>query len=221
MIKQLWHKLTGLELDSSISTITICAYICQKLINAIRGFLLFGKIKIFVDKNCSFNCKSKIFSNLYLNIQHDVHIDALSKNGVHFGSHVSIGCFTRIECTGSLSHLGNGFECGNHCGLGTNAFYGAAGGIKIGNNVIIGNFVSMHSENHNFSDTEIPIRLQGTNHKGIVIGDNCWIGAKVTILDGVHLGNGCVVAAGAVVTKDFPDNVVIAGVPAKIIKYRL
>ena len=221
MIKQPWHKLTGLELDSSISTITICAYICQKLINAIRGFLLFGKIKIFVDKNCSFNCKSKIFSNLYLNIQHDVHIDALSKNGVHFGSHVSIGCFTRIECTGSLSHLGNGFECGNHCGLGTNAFYGAAGGIKIGNNVIIGNFVSMHSENHNFSDTEIPIRLQGTNHKGIVIGDNCWIGAKVTILDGVHLGNGCVVAAGAVVTKDFPDNVVIAGVPAKIIKYRL
>ena len=139
---------------------------------------------------------------------------------MQFGSHVSIGCFTRIECTGSLSHLGEGFICGDHCGLGTNAFYGAAGGITLGNNVIVGNFVSFHSENHNFSDKGIPIRLQGVNHKGIVIGDNCWIGAKATILDGVHIGSGCVIAAGAVVTKSFPDNVVIGGVPARIIKNR-
>ena len=53
-----------------------------------------------------------------------------------------------------------------------------------------------------------------------MIGSNCWIGAKATILDGVHIGDGCIVAAGAVVTKSFPDNVIIGGVPAKIIKYR-
>ena len=55
---------------------------------------------------------------------------------------------------------------------------------------------------------------------GVKIGCNCWIGAKVTILDGTEIGNGCVVAAGAVVTGKFPDNVIIGGIPAKILKYR-
>ena len=52
------------------------------------------------------------------------------------------------------------------------------------------------------------------------VGCNCWIGAKVTILDGARVGNGCIIAAGAVVRGEFPDNVIIGGVPAKIIKVR-
>lgn len=67
---------------------------------------------------------------------------------------------------------------------------------------------------------DIPIRKQGVNRKGIKIGSNCWIGAKVTILDGTIIGNGCIVAAGAVVRGQFPDNCVIGGVPAKILKMR-
>ena len=220
-MKSLWHKLTGMTLDPSIPDLTLYCYFLNKFFEAVRGFVRFGRAKVFVGKHCCFNHKRLICIKDWLHIQHDVYIDALSHNGVQFGSHVSVGCFTRIECSGSLSYLGEGFTCGNHCGLGTNAFYGAAGGIKIGNNVIVGNFVSFHSENHNFTNAEIPIRLQGTSHSGIVIGDNCWIGAKATILDGVHIGNGCVVAAGAVVTKSFPDNVVIGGVPARIIKSRL
>lgn len=55
---------------------------------------------------------------------------------------------------------------------------------------------------------------------GYKIGNNCWIGAKATILDGTSIGNGCVVAAGAVVTGCFPDDVVIGGVPARILKER-
>lgn len=217
----LWQKLTGMIIDTSVPNNAICLYFYKKTIAFLRGILKFRKTKIFVDKHCSFNFKRLIKTDGWLNIQHDVHIDALSHNGVKFGNNVSIGCFTRIECTGSLSYLGEGFSCGDNCGLGTNAFYGAAGGISIGNNVIVGNYVSFHSENHNYSNEKMPIRLQGTSHKGIKIGDNCWIGAKATILDGVHIGNGCVIAAGAVVTKDFPDNVVIGGVPAKVIKSRL
>ena len=53
------------------------------------------------------------------------------------------------------------------------------------------------------------------------IGNNCWIGAKVTILDGTKIGNGCFVAAGAVVYGEYPDNVIIGGVPAKILKSRI
>lgn len=66
----------------------------------------------------------------------------------------------------------------------------------------------------------MPIRQQGVYGKGIKIGKNCWIGAKATFLDGTVIGNGCVVAAGAVVKGNFPDNSIIGGVPAKIIKMR-
>ncbi|MDE6764980.1 MAG: acyltransferase, partial [Duncaniella sp.] len=69
-------------------------------------------------------------------------------------------------------------------------------------------------------DITIPIRLQGVSHKGIVIGKGCWIGAKTTFLDGTELGDGCIVAAGAVVRGKFPSNCIVGGVPAKIIKER-
>lgn len=57
-------------------------------------------------------------------------------------------------------------------------------------------------------------------YKGIKIGNNCWIGAGAVFLDGAELGSGCVVGANAVITKKFPSDVVIAGIPAKVISYR-
>ena len=95
-----------------------------------------------------------------------------------------------------------------------------AGGVEIGDNTIFGNYVSLHSENHNFANVETPIRCQGVNRKGIVIGEDCWIGAKVTILDGTKIGNGCIVAAGAVVRGEIPEYSIIGGIPAKVIKMR-
>ena len=71
---------------------------------------------------------------------------------------------------------------------------------------------------HPLFSAEIPIQKQGVTRKGIIIGNDCWIGAKATILDGANIGDGCVVAAGAVVRGNFPPYSVIAGVPAKIIK---
>jgi acetyltransferase-like isoleucine patch superfamily enzyme len=82
----------------------------------------------------------------------------------------------------------------------------------------MGSYVSFHSENHNFSDTTKLIREQGVTSKGIKIGNNVWVGAKVSFLDGSTVGNHCVVAAGAVVNGAFPDYSVIGGVPAKILK---
>jgi acetyltransferase-like isoleucine patch superfamily enzyme len=100
-------------------------------------------------------------------------------------------------------------------------FGDAQGGIEIGDDTIFGNYVSMHSENHNFNELSIPIRLQGVNRKGIKIGNNCWIGAKTTILDNVTIGNGCVIAAGSVVVAGiYEDNGIYAGIPAKLIRYR-
>lgn len=111
-------------------------------------------------------------------------------------------------------------KIGNNVGLGSHGHYGSgAGFVEIGNDTIFGNYVSIHPENHNYKDKNVPIRLQGVNSKGgVKIGNNCWIGAKVTILDGTVIGDNCIVAAGAVVSGVFPDNVIIGGIPAKIIK---
>jgi acetyltransferase-like isoleucine patch superfamily enzyme len=117
-------------------------------------------------------------------------------------------------------NLGVGLRLGNHVGLGAFNFIGAQGGVSIGDNVICGPRVSFHAENHVYADPDTPIRLQGVTRQGIVVENDCWIGAGAMILDGVHIGRGSVVAAGAVVTRDVPPYSVVAGVPARVIKSR-
>ena len=63
------------------------------------------------------------------------------------------------------------------------------------------------------------IHTQGLNYIGVTIGNNVWVGTRVTILDGVTIGNNCVIAAGAVVNKKVENNTIVGGVPAKLIKY--
>lgn len=151
----------------------------------------------------------------------DSYIDAMSRNGVRWGDNVSMGRSSRIECVGSLKYLGEGMTVGNNVGLGSDTFYGCAGGITIGDDSMIGNYSSMHSENHVTDDISVPIREQGVTHKGIEIGADCWIGARVTVLDGVRLGDGCIVAAGSVLTSGtYEDHGIYGGVPARLLKKR-
>lgn len=196
------------------------------LVSGRTFMLIFGIFKlrrlgrIFIHRTSRIKCPSKIVTIGNLTVDRGCYIDALSIDGIKFGNNVSIGKNTVIECTGTLKLLGKGLSVGNNVGLGTHGFFGCAGGIIIGDDTIFGNYVSLHSENHNFVEHDVPIRLQGVNRKGIRIGCNCWIGAKVTILDGAEIGDGCIVAAGAVVRGKFPPNSIIGGVPAKIIKSR-
>ncbi len=220
MIRQIIQRNFSRNIDSKIPNTVLVAFCLGKIFSLLRGLLKVHK-KVFLERNVNFRQHKKIIWGKNCRCGRNATLDALSSEGIKFGNNCSIGKNTRIECTGSFAFLGKGFTCGNNCGLGTDCFYGCAGGIEIGDDVIVGNYVTMHSENHNYSDENIPIRLQGVNHKGIKIGNNCWIGAKATILDGTIIGDGCIVAAGAVVTGKFPDNSIIAGVPAKIIKSRL
>lgn len=154
-------------------------------------------------------------------ILHDfVYIDALSREGVVLGEKVVLGRGTRIECSGSLSQVGKGIRIGDRTTFGNDCFFGAAGGITIGEDVIGGQYIRFHSENHNYSELNVPIREQGVTHQGIQVGNNCWIGSGAVFLDGAKLGEGCVVAANAVVTGRFPENTVIGGIPAKELKKR-
>ena len=103
---------------------------------------------------------------------------------------------------------------GTRCpGLAPFCYIDARNGILIGKNTWIGPRVSLISMNHDTNDYTKYIK-----DSPIQIGDNCWIGAGVIITAGVQLGNHTIVAAGAVVTKSFEGNVIIGGVPAKVIK---
>jgi acetyltransferase-like isoleucine patch superfamily enzyme len=92
------------------------------------------------------------------------------------------------------------------------------GPITIGNHVNLAQGITVTALNHNFKDTSLRIDEQGFSTKPIVIEDDVWIGANAVILPGVTIGKHVVVAAGAVVTKDVPDNTIVGGVPAKEIK---
>ena len=98
-----------------------------------------------------------------------------------------------------------------------NFFIDACGYVEIGNGCMIGPDVYITDSNHQYQFGVSP-RILPMNIGKIIIGDNCWVGAKSIILKDVELGENCIVAAGSVVTKSFPAGSIIAGVPAKLIK---
>lgn len=106
--------------------------------------------------------------------------------------------------------IGDHTRIGIHCTV--------IGPVCIGSNVNLAQGITVTALNHNFEDTTKRIDEQGISTKPVVIGDDVWIGANAIILPGVTIGQHVVVAAGAVVTKDVPDNCVVGGVPAKEIK---
>lgn len=191
----------------------------------VRGFFFsFGYKNIskpvFIGHHVKTLCKRSLLIGSKVKLHNYVYIDALSEQGVRLGEQVILGHGTRIECTGSLQNIGKGITIGKRTTFGSDCFFGAAGGIEIGKDVIAGQYIRFHSENHKFSDQNTLIREQGVTHAGIKIGNNCWIGSGVVFLDGAELGDGCVAAANAVVNGKFPNNSVIGGVPARLIKKR-
>ena len=112
-------------------------------------------------------------------------------------------------------------EIGDYVGLGDFFYLGGFGGISIGSNTIVGENLTVHSDNHNFEEADALIRDQGVLGRPVSVGSNCWIGSNVTILGGVTIGSGCVVGAGSMVTRSFPDNSIIIGSPATLLRSRV
>ena len=141
------------------------------------------------------------------------------------------GTFVRRKCAqkmlpqcGKKVNIEKGAEfstkstIGDFSGIGINASFGE---VHIGENVLMGRDCIGITRNHGFMQKDTIVKRQGyLPEEPIYIGNDVWIGHRVTILPGVHIGNGCVIGAGSVVTKDTPEYSVVAGNHAKVIKYR-
>lgn len=96
----------------------------------------------------------------------------------------------------------------------------ARGGLEFGDNVLIGPHCTIVTSNHVHDDVDVPICFQPLSEVRTVIGNNVWLGASSTLRPGVHIGDGSIIAAGAMVVHHVPPNCIVAGVPAKVVKVR-
>lgn len=120
---------------------------------------------------------------------------------------------------GAIFGDGSKLRIGNHSQIGHNAR--VPFDLIVGDDVIMAPDVVIWSVGHEFSGTDIPIRLQGeTARRPVVIGNDVWIGQRCVIMPGVRIGDHAVIGAASVVTRDVPPYAVVAGVPAKVLRYR-
>lgn len=127
------------------------------------------------------------------------------EKGAYFTPGVSIGDYSGIGVNSELVAVGND----------------GAGEIIIGNYVMMGPECVIYTSSHKTERTDVPMGLQGDiSPKSVVIGNDVWIGRRVIIMPGVTIGDGCIIGAGAVVTKSVPPYSVAVGVPAKVVKAR-
>ena len=210
--------------DRELNSTALIQFTINQVCRMFRGLWLVFSFKnpkgALLGRSVRFFNTPKIHFGKFIKLGDNVYISALGKEGIFLGNNVSIGSYSRLIISTSLNNLGKYIRIGNNVGLGEFAYLGGAGGLEIGDDCIIGQYLSCHPENHNYEDSNIEIRHQGVNRKGIKIGSNCWIGSKVTILDGVEIGSGSIIAAGSVVNRSFPENSIIGGVPAKLLKQR-
>lgn len=131
----------------------------------------------------------------------------------------SIGNAVRIHFSVKVISPKN-LRLGKNSFIGQGCYFDASDYITIGENTLIAPNVFIATRNHQFDDRIRPIKKQGYVYRPVIIGNDCWVGFGAKIMPGVVLGDGCVVAAGSVVTKSIAEYSIVAGVPAKIIGER-
>ena len=149
-------------------------------------------------------------------LQQDVRISCLGK-----GSKFKLEDLVSIDRGVDLKvHQKGQIEIGKGTYIGPYTCISCYGKLKIGRDCLIASHSSIYAHNHIFADPRQTIGSQGIRNQGIVIEEDCWLGSGVRVVDGVTIGKGSVIGAGAVVTKDIPPYSVAVGVPAKVISKR-
>lgn len=152
-------------------------------------------------------------------LDHGVYLHALPA-GITIGDNTFIMHHTMLHVFNFRNLPQAGISIGHNCFIGEFNVIRGQGGVSIGNDVYTGPMVKIVAVNHVYDDPNRPIREQGVTARGIVIEDDVWLGAGVTVVDGVTIGRSSIIGAGAVVTSDIPPYSIAVGTPAKPIKDR-
>lgn len=157
--------------------------------------------------------------------QYPLRLQGGGSQRIRIGERTSIQAYSILgawERYGNDEHYKPEIVIGNDCNIGEFCHITAINRITIGDGLLTGRFVYIGDNSHgglSLEDANVPPAQRELQSKGeIVIGNNVWLGDKVTVLGGVHIGNNVIVAANAVVTHDIPAFAIAAGVPAEIIK---
>lgn len=137
------------------------------------------------------------------------------------GSELILEDSVRLDQGFHVQALGGTVKIGAGTYIGPYVCMAGPGNITIGKNCLIASHSGLYANNHNFSKVDMPINEQGLTALGITIGNDCWLGSGVKVMDGITIGQGSVIGAGSVVTKDIPPYSVAVGVPAKVIRKRM
>lgn len=215
-------KNPDFRFDPEISSVMLFSFSLKMILDWLRGLrlLLFFKFPrfLFLGRGVSFYHLSHISIGRWVVLGDFVTLSGLGRGKLIIGDGCRIGSFSRVVISTTFNNLGEYIHLGHHVAIGDYSSLGGSGGLTIGANTITGQYFSVHPENHRFDDFSRPIRLQGTERRPVRIGENCWLGAKVTVVAGVTIGNNCVIGAGSLVTKDVPDNSIAVGNPARVIR---
>lgn len=181
----------------------------RKIKGMIFNYIFFGgnSKNLKISDNVDIWGKIKLGNNIYFGSGVKIYKNNIIEDNVYLGDYVE------LRCNGK-----------NRINIGKNTTINKStlimGTVNIENDCLIAPLCVIVGSNHNFSDINNNINKQGLSSKGIHIKENTWIGAKVTILDGVTIGENSIIGAGTIVTKDIPRNSIVIGNPAKIIKTR-
>lgn len=138
-----------------------------------------------------------------------------------FGNDCIIEGFTQFKCPTTVNPDRQfNIDISDNVFIGWGTVIDSNLSVAIGTNTFVAPSCFITDTNHHYENPVIPVRLQGCEYKPVSIGDDVWIGAHAVILPGITIGNGSVVGANSTVTKDIPPGVVVAGSPARVIKYR-
>jgi acetyltransferase-like isoleucine patch superfamily enzyme len=130
--------------------------------------------------------------------------------GIRVGDRTHVGEFTLIAANRGRVLIGSDSWLGPHCAVHGN------GGVTVGDNVMIASHCAINTVSHHSDRRDIPMSRQGIYCDPVVIEDDVWIGVGAIILQGVRIGRGSIVAAGALVNRDLPPGTVAMGVPARM-----
>lgn len=186
----------------------------QKFYRLILGGM--GKRSV-IGKDVTLRHPSKFFLGNNSIIDEYCHISARGgpEARIIIGENSLIGRHSSLRVRDGRIEIDDYADIGEFCNIGTTS------SIKIGKYVLIAAYTYVGAAYHTHEEKDKPIALQGHKSRGgVSIGDNVWLGTKVTVTDGVTIGEGAIVGAHSLVNKDIPPYAIAFGTPAKVVKYR-